>query len=221
LTLQQRRKLHRLRLCTNRTLPRLIRLLLAEKPIACVYTIMSNDINLKRRRFLVILSSIFGGVAALFASIPFFSALRPTARSIRKAGPVDVDLRTILPGNMITVEWQGKPVWVLRRTHEMINLLEKPNPQLRDPNSRVDQQPPYAQNLWRSRHPDILVLVGICTHLGCIPQYQSKKDFYCPCHGSVFDLAGRVFKNVPAPINLEVPPYYYLDENHVRIGVSQ
>ncbi len=181
---------------------------------------MSKTVDLQRRRFLVILSSILGGMAAFFASIPFFSALRPTARTLRKAGPIDVDLSAILPGKMITVEWRGKPVWILRRTPEMIAALEKNNSELRDPNSRVDQQPSYAQNTFRSRRPDILVLVGVCTHLGCVPQYQPEKDFLCPCHGSVFDLAGRVFKNVPAPINLEVPPYYYVDDNHVRIGVS-
>ncbi len=179
------------------------------------------SVDLKRRRFLIIFTSLLGGIGALFASIPFFSALRPTARSLRRMEPVDVDLRSILPGQLHTVEWQGKPVWILKRTPEMINLLKEPNPELRDPNSRVDQQPSFAKNPWRSRRPDIAVLVGVCTHLGCIPQYQAQKDFYCPCHGSVFDLAGRVFKGVPAPINLEVPPYYYLDENHLRIGVNQ
>ena len=174
-----------------------------------------------RRRFLVILSSLLGGIGAIFASLPFFSALRPSLRALKKAGPVDVDLSNLLPGKMLTVEWQGKPVWVLRRTPEMIAALEKPNFKLRDPNSVVDQQPSYAKNLWRSRRPDIAVLVGICTHLGCVPQYQAGKDFLCPCHGSVFDLAGRVFKNVPAPVNLAVPPYYYIDDNHLRIGVDK
>lgn len=216
---QLRCKLHRLRSCIAHTLHRLLRLPLAETPTTCVYS-LDHSIDLKRRRFLVVLSSLLGGMAAIFASIPFFSSLRPTARTLRKAGPVDIDLSTILPGKMITVEWQGKPVWILRRTPEMVAQLKNANSQLRDPHSKVDQQPPYAQNPWRSRRPDIAVLVGICTHLGCVPQYQPEKNFLCPCHGSVFDLAGRVFKNVPAPINLEVPPYYYLDDNHLRIGVS-
>lgn len=178
------------------------------------------SVDKKRRRFLIVFSSLLGGIAAFFAGIPFFLSLRPSKRLLAENKPVDVDLRRILPGQMLTVQWRGKPVWVLRRTPAMITYLEKNNSELRDPDSRVDQQPIYAKNFWRSRQPDIVVLVGICTHLGCIPQYQSEKIFYCPCHGSQFDLAGRVYKGVPAPVNLEVPPYHYLDENHIRIGVS-
>lgn len=178
----------------------------------------SPDVNLKRRHFLVLLSSLLGGIAVFFSAIPFFLALRPTRRSLARANPIKVDLRKILPGKMLTVLWNGKPIWILKRTPEMIAHLQANNPKLRDPHSIVEQQPSYAKNNCRSRKPDIGVLVGICTHLGCVPQYQSEKSFFCPCHGSVFDLAGRVYKNVPAPINLEVPSYRYLDDDHISIG---
>lgn len=181
---------------------------------------IEHPLDIHRRRFLIRLSLLLGGIAAFFAAIPFLSALRPSTKTLKSAGSIDVDLRQILPGKMLTVQWQGKPIWILRRTPAIIEQLKKPNSKLRDPNSHVDQQPSYADNLLRSRRPDIVVLVGICTHLGCIPQYQPEKNFYCPCHGSIFDLAGRVFKGVPAPINLEVPPYQYLDDNHIRIGAN-
>jgi len=186
-----------------------------------------EEVDTKRRRFLLASSSVLGGIAAFFAAIPFLSSWRPSQRALAEGAPVEVDLAQLLPGHLMTVQWQGKPVWILRRTPEMIAELEKANSELRDPQSLVDQQPVYAKNSFRSIRPEIAVFIGICTHLGCVPQYkpepasispQWEGGFYCPCHGSKFDLSGRVFKGVPAPINLEVPPYHYLDENRLLIG---
>ena len=138
-----------------------------------------------------------------------------------------VDLSQLKPGQQMTVLWRGKPVWVIRRTAAMLADLSRPNPELRDPSSLVPQQPAYAANAYRSIKPEYLVLIGICTHLGCVPRYEPHENerdlawlggFYCPCHGSAFDLAGRVFKHVPAPINLEVPPYRYISEHMIEIG---
>ncbi|KTD25532.1 ubiquinol--cytochrome c reductase, iron-sulfur subunit [Legionella maceachernii] len=141
-----------------------------------------------------------------------------------------VDLSKLEPGQQVTVEWRGKPVWIIRRTKEMLAQINGHDAQLRDPESLVEQQPSYAKNQYRSINPEYLVLVGICTHLGCSPKYTPTKNelgshwpggFYCPCHGSTFDLAGRVFKGVPAPINLEVPPYQFISENVIVIGQDQ
>lgn len=181
----------------------------------------------KRRQFLVGLTTLVGAIGAAFASVPFVSAWLPSARARAAGGPVQADLTGLEPGNMMTVEWRGKPVWIIHRTDEMIKSLGSNTSKLRDPESKVEQQPGYAVNTHRSLRPEILVLIGICTHLGCAPTYRPYINelgpdwpggFYCPCHGSTFDLAGRVFKGVPAPINLEVPPYHYLDDNTILIG---
>lgn len=189
---------------------------------------MTNDsVNQERRRFLVTATSLLGAIGAFFAAVPFISSWWPSAKAKAAGGPVEVNLSQLQPGELITVEWRGKPVWILRRTQQMLTTLTKHNQVLRDPDSEVDQQPPYADNVYRSIEPEYLVLIGICTHLGCAPTYKPTLGelgpnwpggFYCPCHGSMFDLSGRVFKGVPAPINLEVPPYKFLSKDVIIIG---
>lgn len=187
----------------------------------------NDTIDAKRRDFLFKTSCVLGGVGALCAITPFVSSWMPNAKARAAAVPVTIDLRTLLPGKQMVVEWRGKPVWVIRRTGQMLRELNLHDAQLRDPDSIVPQQPEYAHNRFRSINPEFLVLIGICTHLGCTPKYKPKLNelgphwpggFYCPCHGSCFDLAGRVFKNAPAPINLEVPPHHFLDEHTLVIG---
>jgi len=183
--------------------------------------------NEQRRRFLIASACALGGVGALCTLTPFISSWMPSAAALAAGKPVQVDLSGLEPGQQMTVEWQGKPVWIIRRTPEMIAHLNAHIDSLRDPDSRVDQQPAYARNACRSIKPEYLVLVGVCTHLGCSPKYKPTEQalgpdwpggFYCPCHGSRFDLSGRVFKSMPAPINLEVPPYRYLSDHLIVIG---
>lgn len=170
-----------------------------------------------------------GGAMALTAITPFVSSFLPSERAKAAGAPVEVDIEKLLPGDMMVGEWRGKPVWVLHRTPEMLAALKKAEPNLADPASEVQQQPAYATNEYRSRKPEILVAVGICTHLGCSPSKAFEPGtpamgadwpggFLCPCHGSTFDFAGRVFKNKPAPTNLEVPPYTYLSDTRLIIG---
>jgi ubiquinol-cytochrome c reductase iron-sulfur subunit len=188
----------------------------------------SDDVDPKRRRFLSAATSAVGGVGVIAVAWPFVSSMQPSARAEAAGAPVEVNLTKIEPGQLIRQEWRGKPVWIVRRTESMLASLDKIEPQLKDPESKVaTQQPPYAQNQYRAIKPQYLVLIGICTHLGCSPTFQPKATppewlggFFCPCHGSRFDLAGRVFKNVPAPINLEVPPYKYLSEARILIGAD-
>ena len=195
---------------------------------------MSKEgVNPRRRRLLAITSGL-GAVGTVFAITPFVLSMLPSARAKAAGAPVEVDIGKIEPGQMLTVEWQGKPVWILRRTPEMLKSLTEVDPLLADAKSKVvDQQPAYAQNEARSIKPEILVLVGICTHLGCSPDRRLdaggasglgddwKGGFFCPCHGSKFDLAGRVYKNVPAPTNLKVPPHGYLSDTRIIIGTDQ
>lgn len=185
--------------------------------------------NEQRRRFLKAGACALGGLGAVCALTPFVSSWLPSAKTLAAGMPVQVDVSKMEPGQQLTVEWRGKPVWIIRRTPEMLRHLSRFSEQLRDPESHVDQQPSYAQNQFRSIKPEYLVLIGLCTHLGCVPNYKPYEKelgpdwpggFYCPCHGSSFDLAGRVFKSVPAPINLQVPPYYFIDENLIVIGES-
>ncbi len=186
----------------------------------------TEKIDEQRRKFLLAATSVVGGCGVLAAAYPLVSSLLPSSRVQAAAAPVEVDISHLAPGDLMTVEWRGKPVWIIRRTQAMINELHKHAAQLRDPESKVDQQPNYTQNEHRSINPDYLVLIGICTHLGCSPQYKPEPQetnswpggFFCPCHGSTFDLAGRVFKGVPAPINLAVPPYTFLAEKRILIG---
>lgn len=186
-----------------------------------------EDVDENRRQFLLTSTGILGGVGALCAMTPFVASWMPSAKARAEGAPVEVDLSKLGPGQQTTVEWRGKPVWIIRRTQEMLDSLKGHNNQLRDPESLVDQQPEYAQNKFRSIQPEYLVLIGICTHLGCIPKYKPNENelgkdwpggFFCPCHGSTFDLAGRVFKNVPAPINLAVPPYRFVSKDVIIIG---
>ena len=190
----------------------------------------ADSVDEQRRRFLLTTTSILGGVGALCALTPFVVSWMPSAKAEAGGAPVQVDLSKLEPGQQVTVAWRGKPVWIIRRTPEMLKHLDEGRASLRDPDSLVAQQPAYAQNKYRSIHPDYLVLVGICTHLGCSPTYKPfEKElgpdwpggFYCPCHGSSFDLAGRVFKRVPAPINLEVPPYRFINEHVIVIGEEE
>jgi ubiquinol-cytochrome c reductase iron-sulfur subunit len=186
-----------------------------------------HPIDQQRREFLLTTTSVLGGIGALCALSPFVASWMPSAKAQADGASVEVDLSKIEPGQQVTVAWRGKPVWIIRRTEAMLKHIENDNPPLRDPDSLVAQQPPYAQNKYRSIKPEYLVLVGICTHLGCSPKYKPfEKElgpewpggFYCPCHGSTFDLSGRVFKSVPAPINLEVPPYRYISPHIIIIG---
>ena len=186
----------------------------------------------RRRRFLTVATSIFGlaGIGVLAGS--FVASMRPSARARAAGAPVEVDISLLKEGHMLVVEWRGKPVWIVRRTEEMLAGLEKLRGKLADPDSDIMQQPVYAQNEFRSIRPDILVVLGVCTHLGCAPTKNFERGassglsddwlggFFCPCHGSKFDLAGRVYKNVPAPTNLEVPPHSFLSDSRVLIGIS-
>ena len=187
-------------------------------------------IDEERRRFLLKSTGIMGGLGAVCALTPFVASWLPSAKAVAKGAPVQVDLSKIEPGQQVTVEWRGKPVWIIRRTKTMLDHLNDHNDLLRDPESDVDQQPQYAKNQYRSINPEFLVLIGICTHLGCSPEYKpDEKDlgpqwpggFFCPCHGSSFDLSGRVFKAVPAPINLAVPPHRYLSKTEILIGEDE
>jgi ubiquinol-cytochrome c reductase iron-sulfur subunit len=183
----------------------------------------------KRRRFLLVATSVAGAVAGVGIATPFMRSMMPSERAKAAGAPVEVNISKLEPGMMLTVEWRGRVVWVLKRTPEMLQNLEKLNAILADPDSKREQQPVYAQNPVRSIKPEILVVEGVCTHLGCSPVY--RKDiapadlgddwlggFFCPCHGSKFDLAGRVYKSVPAPTNLLVPPHTYLSDSRLLIG---
>ncbi len=196
---------------------------------------MNNDgVNKGRRRFLVAATSVVGGAGAVGVAVPFLGSWQPSAKAKAAGAPVKVNISKLEPGQRTVVEWRGKPVFVVRRSPEMMAALEKVADRLRDPASESSTQPAYAQNLTRSRddHQDILVLVGLCTHLGCSPKFKPELapepfdsdwqgGFYCPCHGSRFDLAGRVFQGVPAPLNLEVPPYRFVDEHTLIVGVDE
>jgi ubiquinol-cytochrome c reductase iron-sulfur subunit len=195
---------------------------------------MSGDeTNTGRRRFLTAATSVVGAVGVGFVLVPFVSSMQPSAKARAAGAPVRADISKLESGQMIRVKWRGKPVWIVNRTDSMIETLPTLDSQLRDPESLESIQPPYAQNELRSIKPEILVLIGICTHLGCSPTYRPdvgaadlggdvwKGGFFCPCHGSRFDLAGRVYKGVPAPLNLDVPPHRYLSEDEILVGEDE
>jgi len=195
---------------------------------------MSNDdVDRSRRRFLTAATTVVGGVGAVFWAVPFVASMQPSAKAQAIGAPIEADISKLEPGQMMTVKWRGKPVWIIRRTKATLDALPTLDDRLRDPRSEVQsQQPAYADNEYRSIKPEYAVLVGICTHLGCSPTYRPeiappdlgpdwKGGFFCPCHGSRFDLAGRVFQGVPAPVNLEVPPYSYLSDTRIIVGVDQ
>jgi ubiquinol-cytochrome c reductase iron-sulfur subunit len=178
----------------------------------------AKPIDQSRRRFLTTAAGVLGGCGAVCALAPLLSSLVPNQQTVAAGGPVRVDLSALLPGQQLTVLWRGQPVWIIHRTSAMLASLDEPNPLLRDPFSRVNQQPAYAVNSYRSIKPDYLVLIGVCTHLGCSPRYEPSSGFFCPCHGSRFDLAGRVFKQMPAPINFAVPPHRFISDHVLEIG---
>jgi len=192
----------------------------------------NSGVNKGRRRFLIASTSVIGAAGAAAAATPFLTSMSPSARALAAGAPVEVNVGKVEPGQLLRVIWRGKPVWVVNRTQAMLDTLGELSGSMRDPDSAVEsQQPDYAKNLHRSRKPEYLVLVGICTHLGCSPTYRPevapadlgaewKGGWYCPCHGSKFDLAGRVYKNVPAGTNLEVPPYYFKDDATILVGES-
>ena len=184
-----------------------------------------------RRRFLTAATTVVGAVGTGFVLVPFISSMQPSARARAAGAPVRADISKLEPGQMVRVKWRGKPVWLVRRTEKMLGVLPTLDATLSDPEALESIQPPYAQNEYRSIKPGLLVTVGICTHLGCSPTYRPdvgaadlgadwEGGFFCPCHGSKFDLAGRVYKGVPAPTNLRIPPYSFLDDRTVMIGVS-
>jgi ubiquinol-cytochrome c reductase iron-sulfur subunit len=186
----------------------------------------------KRRRKLVVATSVAGGAVGLGVAAPFVASMWPSERARAAGAPVEVDLARIAPGEMAVIEWRGKPVWVIRRTQEMLASLKAAEPRLSDPASKASDQPKYAENEYRSKQPDIMVMEGVCTHLGCSPQLKGAEakgemggdwvgGFYCPCHGSKFDLAGRVFRGAPAPTNLRVPPYTLAEGNKLVIGEDE
>lgn len=191
---------------------------------------VKDKVDEERRCFLRKATATMGGIGIAATSIPFISYWMPSTDVEAAGTPIEVDLTQIKPEQQLAVVWRGKPIWVIRRTKEMLDNLPKLNSVLRDPNSEEDQQPPYAKNMYRSIKPEIFVAIGICTHLGCIPTYRPDVGsvmpgwlggFYCPCHGSLYDLAGRVYQNVPAPKNLEIPSYAYINDNRIIIGEDQ
>jgi ubiquinol-cytochrome c reductase iron-sulfur subunit len=192
---------------------------------------MSNECEMDcGRRRLVVATAAVGGVGAVAALVPFVSSMLPSERAKAAGAPVEVDIASLAPGQMMTVEWRGKPVWIINRSPEMLATLPKLDDAVADPKSEKEMQPKYCRNETRSIKPEIMVAVGICTHLGCSPSSKFKKGgeegmptewpggFLCPCHGSTFDFAGRVYKNKPAPDNLVVPPHTYLSETRILIG---
>jgi ubiquinol-cytochrome c reductase iron-sulfur subunit len=182
------------------------------------------------RRRLLVATATAGGVAGAAAAIPFVSSMLPSERAKAAGAPVEADISKLGPGQMMTVEWRGKPVWIINRTPEMLESLRKTDDKVSDPKSNKPMQPEYCQNETRSIKPEIMVAVGICTHLGCSPTEKFKTGadsgvepdwlggFFCPCHGSTFDLAGRVYKSKPAPDNLEIPPHMYMGDAKILIG---
>lgn len=194
----------------------------------------ANPENTERRRFLTATAAVVGGVGLAVATVPFIASMQPSERARVEGGPLRVEIGKIRPGMQITLKWRGKPVWILKRDEAMLKRLDNPDLERRlaDPDSDVEtQQPKYAQNTYRSIRPDTWVAIGICTHLGCVPTYRPELapadlgpewpgGYFCPCHGSRFDLAGRVYKGVPAPTNLEIPSYRYVSDTEVEIGVD-
>ncbi len=190
-----------------------------------------SPVNKGRRRFLTATTAVVGGLGAAAVAVPFIKSWNPSAKAKAAGAPVSVDISKLEVGQMVRVEWRGKPVWVVRRSNVILDGLKGHQGQLRDPSSGEPQQPIYAQNDFRSVKPEIFIAVGICTHLGCSPTYLPDtfseqvngvaSGFFCPCHGSKFDMAGRVFSGVPAPLNLVIPPHQFLDDNTILVGVDE
>lgn len=195
---------------------------------------MSEAIDKGRRQLLTVATALTGAVGTAFAAVPFLASWKPSARAKALGAPVEIDISKLEPGAMLKIEWRGKPVLVVRRTPEMIERIGGHDAVLADPDSENSKQPDYTKNAARAIKPEYLVLLGVCTHLGCLPQNRFapgasadgvltadwQGGFFCPCHGSKFDLSGRVFAGVPAPTNLEIPPYSFTDDAHIAIGVD-
>ena len=192
---------------------------------------MKNAPSSGRRRFLVNATATVGTAGLALGSVPFIQYLSPSTRDLAAGAAVEVDISGLSEGARVTVAWRRQPVWIVHRPRETLEHLEKTTDHLRDPNSDSEQQPAYARNRYRSVKPEIFVVLGICTHLSCTPSYRPEVaptdlgpdwggGFFCPCHGSRFDLAGRVFKGVPAPLNLVVPPHGYLPDGRILIGAE-
>ena len=191
---------------------------------------MSEQVVDKRRRlFLTAAATAVTGVGAAYVAVPFLASMNPSDRAKAAGAPVEADIAKLEPGQLIRVEWRGKPVWVLKRTEEVLTQLSEELDQLRDPESNESEQPESCKNVARSIKPGVFLAVGICTHLGCSPTFRPevapedlgpdwKGGFFCPCHGSLFDLSGRVYSGVPAPLNLVVPPHEYITDTRILIG---
>ena len=188
----------------------------------------NTNINQSRRRFLTTAATVVGGVGAAAATVPFVSNMNPSAKTKAIGAPVEVDISNIEPGGRLIEKWQGKPVWILRRTEEMLKDISSLNSDVSDPESDESAQPEYAKNEYRARKEEFLVVIGICTHLGCSPNFVLKEEgesistdwkggFFCPCHGSHYDLSGRIRKG-PAPTNMEIPKYEFVNSNTIKIG---
>ncbi|MGD9000617.1 MAG: ubiquinol-cytochrome c reductase iron-sulfur subunit [Granulosicoccaceae bacterium] len=192
----------------------------------------TEGVDKNKRRFLIGATTAIGAVGAAYVAVPFLKSWKPSARAQAAGAPVEADISKLQPGQQMTVEWRGKPVWVVRRTEQNLQDLEAIADRLADPDSEAQQQPEYVTGVARSIKPEYSVLVGICTHLGCSPTFRPeiapedlgkdwKGGFFCPCHGSKFDLSGRVYAGVPAPTNLVVPPHKYLSDTLILVGVDQ
>jgi ubiquinol-cytochrome c reductase iron-sulfur subunit len=190
---------------------------------------VAESTGFTRRHFLTVATVVTGGAGAIATAVPFVSSFKPSARAQALGAPVTVDISKLESGALLRVDWRGRVIYVVRRTEEMLATLGKDAAQLRDPNSEEPQQPSYAQNEHRSIRPEVLVVEGVCTHFGCAPMPRFEVGpadlgadwpggFFCPCHGSRFDLAGRVFAGVPAPTNLPIPPYRFINDNTILIG---
>lgn len=188
----------------------------------------SQEVDRDRRRFLTGATTVVGGAGVVAMIVPFVSSMGTSARAQAAGAPVEVDVSRIQPGQRLTFEWRGQPVWVIRRTDEMIASLEAVEDRLADPESRNSEQPEYARNRYRSREPEFLVMVGICTHLGCSPTYRPDVapadlgqdwlgGFFCACHGSSYDLAGRVYADQPAPLNMAIPPHTFSGDGDLLV----
>jgi ubiquinol-cytochrome c reductase iron-sulfur subunit len=192
--------------------------------------VAEGEVDLSRRKFLTRAAIATGAVGAVFAAVPFIESWSPSERARAQGAPVELDLSKLEPGQMATPVWRRQPIYVVRRTKDMQERIAGHDGDLKDPKSDDSDQPAYAKNVMRSRTPEFLVLIGICTHLGCLPKQRFDKGelypswpggFFCPCHGSRFDLAGRVFDGSPASLNLRVPPYFYPTPTLLRIGADE
>ncbi len=196
----------------------------AKKEATALSFCQPSEVDLEKRKFLVNATAATGAIGAAAVALPFVGSMLPSERAKAAGAPVEVDISKIKPGEKMTAEWRGQPVWIVRRTEEMLTALAKHEDQLSDPALEVPQQPEYCKNKDRAIKPEYAVMVGVCTHLGCSPNenFALSADwdggFVCPCHGSKFDLSGRVFKGSPAPTNLIVPPHQYLTDTTLLIG---